>query len=99
MRSHDISDFPDPVTGRGNGVGFSLQGGPNSDLSSTNPAFERAVESCQHILGHQFHSPSDQMAWAKARDLSNSARSCSAVPYGRALDGVRYGDRRRLARR
>jgi hypothetical protein len=54
MRSHDISDFPDPVTGRGDGVGFSLQGGPNSDLSSANPAFEQAVESCQHILGHRF---------------------------------------------
>ncbi len=54
MRSQGISDFPDPVTGSGNGVGFRLQGGPNSDLSSTNPAFQRAVESCQHILGHQF---------------------------------------------
>jgi hypothetical protein len=54
MRSHGISDFPDPVTGRGNGVGFQLNGGSSSDLNSNNPAFQRAVVSCQHLLGHQF---------------------------------------------
>jgi hypothetical protein len=54
MRSHGISDFPDPVTGSGGHPGFSLQGGSSSDLKSNNPAFQRGVEACQHILGHQF---------------------------------------------
>ena len=53
MRSHGVSDFPDPITGSGGHPGFSLQGGSSSDLNS-NPAFQRGVEACQHILGHQF---------------------------------------------
>jgi hypothetical protein len=54
MRSHGISDFPDPVTGSGGHPGFRLQGGSSSDLNSNNPAIQRGVESCQRILGHQF---------------------------------------------
>jgi hypothetical protein len=54
MRSHGVSDFPDPVTGRGGHPGFRLQGSPNTDLNSNNPAFQRGVEACQRILGHQF---------------------------------------------
>jgi hypothetical protein len=54
MRSHEISDFPDPVTGSGGHPGFRLQGGSSSDLNSNNPALRRGVEACQHILGHQF---------------------------------------------
>ena len=54
MRSHGVSDFPDPITGSGGHPGFSLQGGSSSDLNSNNPAFQRGVEACQHILGHQF---------------------------------------------
>jgi hypothetical protein len=54
MRSHGVSAFPDPITGSGGHPGFSLQGGSSSDLNSNNPAFQRAVEACQHILGHQF---------------------------------------------
>jgi hypothetical protein len=54
MRSHEVSDFPDPVTGRGGHPGFRLQGGSNGDLSADNPAFQRGVEACQHVLGHQF---------------------------------------------
>jgi hypothetical protein len=54
MRSHGISDFPDPITGSGGHPGFSLQGGSDSDLNSKSPAFQRGIGVCQHILGHQF---------------------------------------------
>jgi hypothetical protein len=54
MRSHEIGDFPDPITGSGGHPGFSLQRGSSSDLSSNSPAFQRGVEACQHILGHEF---------------------------------------------
>jgi hypothetical protein len=54
MRSHGISDFPDPVIGSGGHPGFLLQGGPSSDLNSNNPALQRGGEGCQHLLGHQF---------------------------------------------
>lgn len=54
VRSHGVSDFPDPITGTGGHPGFHLEGGSNSDLNSTNPAFQRGVAACQHILGHEF---------------------------------------------
>jgi hypothetical protein len=54
MRSHGVSDFPDPITGSGGHPGFNLQGGSGSDLNSNSPAFQRGVEACQHVLGHQF---------------------------------------------
>jgi hypothetical protein len=54
MRSHGISDFPDPIAGSGGHPGFSLEGGSSSDLNANNPAFRRGVEACQHVLGHQF---------------------------------------------
>jgi hypothetical protein len=54
MRSHGVGDFPDPITGSGGHPGFRLQGGSTSDLNSSDPAFQRGVEACQHILGHQF---------------------------------------------
>jgi hypothetical protein len=54
MRSHEISDFPDPLAGRGGHPGFRLQGGPGSDLNSNSPAFQRAIGACQQILGHDF---------------------------------------------
>jgi hypothetical protein len=62
MRSHGISDFPDPVTGSGGHPGFRLQGGSSSDLNSNNPALQRGVDACEHILGHRFRfvfTPSD----------------------------------------
>jgi hypothetical protein len=54
MRSHGVRNFPDPITGSGGHPGFRLQGGSSSDLNSNNPAFQRRVEACQHVLGHQF---------------------------------------------
>jgi hypothetical protein len=54
MRSHEVGDFPDPVTGTGGHPGFYLQGGSNSDLNANSAAFQRGVEACQRILGHEF---------------------------------------------
>jgi hypothetical protein len=54
MRSHGVSDFPDPVIGSGGHPGFRLQGDVSGDLNSNNRDFQRGVEACQHILGHQF---------------------------------------------
>jgi hypothetical protein len=54
MRSHGVSDFPDPVTGKGGHPGFRLQGGSTSDLRSDNRAFQTGVEACQRLLGHKF---------------------------------------------
>jgi hypothetical protein len=47
MRSHGISDFPDPSSN-----GLRLSGGPNSDLNPSNPTFQRAQTACQHFLGN-----------------------------------------------
>lgn len=49
MRSHGISDFPDP-DGSGGGVGFTLHGGPNSDLNHNNPRYQAADQACRSLL-------------------------------------------------
>jgi hypothetical protein len=54
MRSYGVGDFPDPVIGSGGHPGFRLQGDVSGDLNSNNRDFQRGVEACQHILGHQF---------------------------------------------
>lgn len=54
MRSHGVSDFPDPITGSGGHPGFSFQGDSSSDLNQNDPAFRRGAAACQHILGHRF---------------------------------------------
>jgi hypothetical protein len=50
MRSHGVSDFPDPTTPPGGGVAFSIHSGPGSDLSPTNPAFKAANQACRTLL-------------------------------------------------
>lgn len=48
MRSHGISDYPDPtVSANGNVSPGLLQGGPNSDLNPNNPIFQRAAKACE----------------------------------------------------
>jgi hypothetical protein len=49
MRSHGISDFPDP-NGSGRGFSFDMHGGPNSDLNHNNPQFQAANQACQKLL-------------------------------------------------
>jgi hypothetical protein len=54
MRSHGVSDFPDPVIGSGGHPGFRLEGDVSGDLNSNNREFQRGVDACQHIFGHRF---------------------------------------------
>jgi hypothetical protein len=72
MRSHGVSDFPDPTTPAGGGVAFSISAGPGSDLSPNNPTFKAANQSCRSLLpaGAQAStSPSPKIAaevrWAR----------------------------------
>ncbi len=56
MRSHGVSDFPDPTTPAGGGVAFQINGGPGSDLSQSSPTFKAANHVCRGLL------PGDQQA-------------------------------------
>jgi hypothetical protein len=50
MRSHGVSDFPDPTTPAGGGVAFQINGGPGSDLNQSNPTFKAASQACRGLL-------------------------------------------------
>ena len=50
MRSHGISDFPDPTTSPGGGAAIETHGGPGSDLDRNNPRFKAANQSCKSVL-------------------------------------------------
>jgi hypothetical protein len=49
MRSHGITDFPDPQSSNGR-VGFSITAGPGSDLNPNNPQFQAAQKACEKLL-------------------------------------------------
>ncbi len=49
MRHHGISDFPDPTTSPGGGVGINVNGGPGSDLNKHNPRFTTAHSACRSL--------------------------------------------------
>ena len=49
MRSHGITDFPDPQSSNGR-VGFSITAGPGSDLNPNNPQFQAAQKACETLL-------------------------------------------------
>jgi len=46
MRSHGVTDFPDP-TFSGNSIQMKVKGGPGSDLNPSSPTFQRAQTACQ----------------------------------------------------
>jgi len=50
MRSHGLSDFPDPQSA-GNGISIRIKGSPGSDLDPNNPQFQAAQKACQGIMG------------------------------------------------
>ncbi len=50
MRSHGVSDFPDPTTPAGGGVAFQIDGGPGSDLNQNNRTFKAASQACRGLL-------------------------------------------------
>jgi hypothetical protein len=61
MRSHGVSDFPDPTTSPGGGAAIQINGGPGSDLNRNNPTFRAAKQACQSLLpggGKQAPPPS-----------------------------------------
>jgi hypothetical protein len=49
MRSDGISDFPDPTTSPGGGVGISLNGSPGSDLNPSNLRFTAADQAFRSL--------------------------------------------------
>jgi len=49
MRSHGITDFPDPQSSNGR-VGFSITASPGSDLNPNNPRFQAAQTACEKLL-------------------------------------------------
>ena len=51
MRSHGISNFPDPTTSPGGGIAIQVNGGPGSDLNKNNPTFKAANQACKSIEG------------------------------------------------
>jgi hypothetical protein len=50
MRSHDVSDFPDPTISPGGAVAIQVNGGPGSDLNPHNPTFKAAKRACRALL-------------------------------------------------
>jgi hypothetical protein len=51
MRSHGITDFPEPTPGpNGQGGGFRIKAGPGSDLNPDNPRYEAADRACKALL-------------------------------------------------
>jgi hypothetical protein len=66
MRAHGIADFPDPNSQGG----LSLNAGPGSDLSQSNPQFQAAHNACKSLLPAA--PPSGQPGKAKATALKYS---------------------------
>jgi hypothetical protein len=53
MRSHGVTDFPDPqFQSGGGGVGIRINGKGGGDLNPDNPTFQHAQQACQSLLGH-----------------------------------------------
>jgi hypothetical protein len=71
MRSHGISDFPDPTPNPGGpGGSFSWSGhGENDDLDPNNPRYQAANKACQQLLpdGGQVPAPSAQLLAEEVR--------------------------------
>jgi hypothetical protein len=72
MRSHGVSDFPDPTASPGGGVAISLRGGPGSDLNRYNPTFRGADQACRSLLPGPGQTPAPsakqiaaEVAWAR----------------------------------
>jgi hypothetical protein len=54
MRSHGISDFPDPQPNPGGqGGSFQTSGGPGSDLDHNGPRYQAADQACKSLLPQQ----------------------------------------------
>jgi hypothetical protein len=72
MRSHGVSNFPDP---QHNG-GLLLQAGPGTGIDPRSPAFESAQKTCQHLLPKGGHpGPVSASQRAAALKFSQCMRS------------------------
>jgi hypothetical protein len=49
MRSHGVSDFPEPSRVPGGGYAFQINAGPGSDLNRSNPTFKTAGHACRAV--------------------------------------------------
>jgi hypothetical protein len=77
MRSHGISDFPDPTPNpSGTGGGFNFSGSGNNDLSPRNPTFKAANQACQSLLPGGSQTPTQSAREiAAAVELAHCMRS------------------------
>lgn len=73
MRSHGVSNFPDPPTGGG---GFRIQIGPGTGINPRSPAFQSAQTSCKHLLpgGGPSSGPPSAQAHAQLLQISECMR-------------------------
>jgi hypothetical protein len=57
MRSHGVTDYPDPQTQAGGGISISIRvrRGSGSDLNPNSPIFQAAQRACNSILNLHFH--------------------------------------------
>lgn len=97
MRSHGVSDFPDPTTPPGGGVVFSINGGPGSDLNPSNPTYKSANQSCRALLPAGVAlapGPSPKIAaevrWARMR--SHGVPSFPDPNSQGAFDSAKFND-------
>lgn len=74
MRSHGVSDFPDPTSLPGGGFAFQMNAGPGSDLNHNNPTFKAATEACRAA------SPAGQGA-----STANNPQIAAEVKWARCL--------------
>jgi hypothetical protein len=71
MRSHGVSDFPDPTTSGGEAA-ISTHGGPGSDLNRNNPTYEAAHQACRTLQPGEVQAPTisaqlvaAEVSWAR----------------------------------
>jgi hypothetical protein len=69
MRSHGISDYPDPTTSPGGAVALSRNGGPGSDLNRSTPAFKAASQACRSLAPNGTSGAPQQSAQKIAAEL------------------------------
>ena len=98
MRSHGVSDFPDPTPSQGGGVAFQISGGSGSDLNHNNPRFRAADHACRSLLagGVEPPAPSAQKIAAEvewARCMRSHGLPSFPDPNAQgALDSSRFDD-------
>ena len=81
MRTHGISDFPDPTPNPGGpGGSFQFNGGPGSDLNPHNPSYEAANKACQSLLPNGGTIPAPSAAQLAAEVKLAGLHAYSRVP-------------------